>query len=136
MPEYLRSYRNQYSQIDDPDSALRFKLGEHSADVHVVARYMASTRSRPFGVFMEHAGISNATARAKMAGSRQFGQVRAPVQFLTIDEMLAAIGEPDGRRVSLLKLDVEGYEFAEGLLEQVVAQSAPLTLCFHRPARP
>ena len=73
---------------------------------------------------MEHAGISNATARAKMAGSRQFGQMRAPVQFLTIDEMLAAIGEPDGRRVSLLKLDVEGYEFAEGLLEQVVAQSA------------
>ena len=83
---------------------------------------------------MEHAGISNATARAKMAGSRQFGQMRAPVQFLTIDEMLAAIGEPDGRRVSLLKLDVEGYEFAEGLLEQVVAQSAPLTLCFHRSA--
>ena len=75
---------------------------------------------------MEHAGISNATARAEMAGSRQFGQMKSPVQFLTIDEMLAAIGEPDGRRVSLLKLDVEGYEFAEGLLEQVVAQSATL----------
>lgn len=73
---------------------------------------------------MEHAGISNATARAEMAGSRQFGQRKALVQFLTIGEMLAAIGEPDGRRVSLLKLDVEGYEFAEGLLEQVVAQSA------------
>ena len=86
---------------------------------------------------MEHAGISNATARAKMSGSRQFGQMRAPVQFLTIDEMLAAIGEPDGLRVSLLKLDVEGYEFTEGLLEQVVAQSAHfLTLCFHHPARP
>jgi FkbM family methyltransferase len=69
---------------------------------------------------MERAGISATDGFATMQNSRQFGNTERKVPFVTISEALRQVGLRDGRSVSMLKLDVEGYEFLmlENILEQ------------------
>ena len=69
---------------------------------------------------MERVGISATDGSATMQNSRQFGNTERMVPFVTINKALRQVGMRNGRSVSMLKLDVEGYEFP--ILEQILEQ--------------
>ena len=69
---------------------------------------------------MERVGISATDGSATMQNSRQFGNTERMVPFVTINTALQQVGVRSGRSVSMLKLDVEGYEFL--ILEQILEQ--------------
>ena len=76
---------------------------------------------RPYGVWMERVGVSTFGGLAPMQNSEQFGNSKQQeLSFVTMRTALERVGVQDGRAVSMLKLDVEGYEFA--VLEQILEQ--------------
>lgn len=75
---------------------------------------------RPYGVWMERVGVSTVDGLAPMQNSKQFGNSKQELPFVTIRTALERAGLQDGRAVSMLKLDVEGYEFA--VLNQILEQ--------------
>ena len=103
-----------------PGSGLGLPLNELPKVAGYRRQYNASLKNRPMGNWMERAGIASTDREEHMQGSAQFGQSAGQVSFLTIGSMLQRIGEKDGSRVALFKIDVEGYEF--DVLEQVIAQ--------------
>lgn len=93
-------------------------------------QYNLSQQNRPYGNWMERSGIAAKDEMASMTGSEQFGQSTTASVFLTISSMLNLVGHQDGRRIAMLKLDVEGYEF--GVLDQIIAQRFPyINIDFH-----
>lgn len=72
-------------------------------------------------MWMERVGVSTFGGLAPMQNSEQFGNSKQQeLSFVTIRTALERVGVQDGRAVSMLKLDVEGYEFA--VLEQILEQ--------------